>query len=630
MVTHSSNLVETLLEIVHGHGGSALAVIGKPNSSDNYWVGTRYRPVQTLFEAVLRCLLVGSYERVVAFTGFGYKHLPNWSIGPSFPLGSEPMIWIVRGEAAPQASAPQSHNKLPWELNSEELLVHTTTQIERLIWRAADRTYWERLEEYIKRRDQEVQRAGSKRCALIVDYNFLIPTRDELTRRSTDEKHLALRDARVNSRLEDVIRTEFRVELHNTSVDFILFAEDRSALELLQQKRAGEPSVIAQLFAGAMNKSEWEEYKQRLESGMPHLYLGKEVKMVEAERAPHPLKGTLLKLSTGEEPLPLYDLLCQARLDHQAAPTPRTSSVSNVRELTAPEVEYFADRLRQQIIGQPLAIETVVDGLEAVAAGTQPNPQSPANFLMIGPTGTGKTEIAKLTAQTFNLPHYRIDMPNYKGEEGIWNLLGSPQGYVGGEGKLTSYVRDHPSAVLLFDEVEKADPEMYDPLLTLIDEGRLTDRRSDATIDFSRTTIFFTSNLVSDIPQEIAQDQNGLRELVFSTRYLRREFVARIQKIVPFFPLSHKELEHICKLQLESYLKQVAANRRSQAEINIENDVFKTLTDLVDTKFGARNVRSIIEQRVTPKLTRGLLSHRGELHVISLRIAGRDVEVTIE
>jgi ATP-dependent Clp protease ATP-binding subunit ClpA len=380
-----------------------------------------------------------------------------------------------------------------------------------------------------------------------------------------------------------------------------------------------------------MSKFAWDEYKQRLEASMPHLYLGKDVESIEIARAAHPLAGALLECPKTEKSQPVYDMLCRARIDHQAKPTLRTSTVGNIRELTASEVEHYADKLNAEIVGQPIAIRTVVSGLEAVAAGTQANPRAPVNFLMIGPTGTGKTEIAKLTAQAFNLPYYRIDMPNYKGTEGVWNLLGSPQGYEGDVGKLTSYVREHPSAVLLFDEVEKADPEMFDPLLTLIDEGRLTDRRSDETIDFSHTLIFFTSNLVSDVARELGDDQNALRQLVFSTRFLRREFVARIQRIVPFFPFMAEELELICKMQLESYLKQVAMNRRSHAEIKIESEVFAALAALVDTKFGARNVRSVIEQRVTPKLTRGLLSHQGsDLHAINLRVAGGEVEVSIE
>lgn len=633
MATQTSNLIRTLLEMVEGPGGRAVAVIGQPDSGSRYWAGTRHRPVQTLFEAALRCLLVGPYTRLLAFTGQGYKHLPNWSVGPSFPLGAEPMIWAVRGGGgATQQKQTASHaNRLPWELDPAEVLVHTTAQVERLIWRGADRSYWERLEEYIKRRDQEIKRADGERCALIVDYNFLVPSANELTQRTTDEKHPALRDARINPRVEDLIRTGFRVDVRDTPVDFVLVAEDRSALALLRQTNDGQPSVLAELFAAALSKFEWDEYKQRLESSMPHLYLGKDVQGVEVARGAHPLAGALLECPETEEPLPVYDLLCRARLDHQARPASRASAVGDIRQLTASEVEHYADKLNGEIVGQPLAVRTVVAGLEAVAAGTQPNPRAPVNFLMIGPTGTGKTEIAKLTAQAFNLPHYRIDMPNYKGEEGVWNLLGSPQGYVGGEGKLTSYVREHPSAVLLFDEVEKADPEMFDPLLTLIDEGRLTDRRSDETIDFSHTIIFFTSNLVSDVAREHADDQNALRQLVFSTRYLRREFVARIQQIVPFFPFMPAELELICKMQLEGYLKQVAANRRSRAEIKIESEVFAALAALVDTKFGARNVRSVIEQRVTPKLTRGLLSHQGsELRAISLRVAGGEVEVSIE
>lgn len=625
---HTSELIQSLLDAARGRGGKTLLVQGEQRQGARYWVGSRYAPTDTLFEAVLRPLLSGGYRRITAFLGKGYQHLPRWQVGDGFTLGSEVIIWLVRGEPRAAQARPAPAAASPWgEVSGFDLEGLTTGTLDRLIWRSADDPYWDRLEAFVRNRDAEIDGADGERRALVVDCGFLFPTAQELTQRTVGD-HIALRDAGVQPDIERLIRSRLPRDVDGTTTDLIFFSEEAAALGLATPRAQGEPTNLAQLFRAHMSEHDWDSYRQRIESMMPHLYLGPSCEVVRAARAKAPSASTLLDWKVADEPGTAYDYLRFAEINAQARPTPRATD-GHPRELSGEEVLHFSDRLHRQIIGQPKAVEAVIGSFKSLVAGTRLNTRAPMNFLMVGPTGTGKTEIAKLTSDTLSLPFYRIDMGENKGTEGIWKLMGSPQGYVGGEGMLTRYVREHPNAVILFDEVEKADPEMFDPLLTLIDEGRLADRRSDETIDFSRTVIFFTSNLISNIPPAAADDQNALREMVHATKYLRTEFVGRIQSIVPFFEFSRAHIETICRMQLESYLKKISEQRRSRPEVRIPSEVVSALTEQVDPKFGARNVRAVIEQYVAPLMTSTLFDHRGDIRLIELRAAGRAVEVHV-
>jgi ATP-dependent Clp protease ATP-binding subunit ClpA len=291
-------------------------------------------------------------------------------------------------------------------------------------------------------------------------------------------------------------------------------------------------------------------------------------------------------------------------------------------------VQRLSNLLGSRIIGQHTAIEAVTASLEAVAIGTRPSSRSPISFLMIGPTGTGKTELAKLTAEGLNRPFYRVDMGNFKDKEGLWQLLGSPQGYAGGEGMLTGHVAHNPSSVLLFDEIEKGSPEMYDFMLPMLDEGQVRDRKTDYVINFSQTIVFFTSNLVTDVPSENAGDQNALRDLVFSGRFLRQEFVARIGQIVPFFSLSSEDMEKITELQLTHYLDMVCRNKGVSPEIIIDRAVVDLLAALQSPKYGARNVTDSINQHVEPSLRKALVM-RGGNGMRSLNVTAENDQVVV-
>jgi ATP-dependent Clp protease ATP-binding subunit ClpA len=283
-------------------------------------------------------------------------------------------------------------------------------------------------------------------------------------------------------------------------------------------------------------------------------------------------------------------------------------------------VERLRELLEARIIGQQMAVEAVVSGFESVAAGTRPKSHSPLSYLMIGPTGTGKTEVAKLTAEALRRPFYRVDMGQHKDREGLWQLLGSPQGYIGGEGMLTRHVADNRTSVLLFDEIEKGSSEMYDFMLPMLDEGVVKDRRTDRGINFSQTVIFFTSNLIAEVPRDDATNQNRLRDLVLRERFFRQEFVGRIGTLVPFFAFAVQDMEKITKQQLRDYLNQVCRDKGMSPQIIIDRSTIEFLVSVQDEKYGARNCASSIEQYVEPRLRKALLANG----------SGRPAQMTVQ
>jgi len=302
----------------------------------------------------------------------------------------------------------------------------------------------------------------------------------------------------------------------------------------------------------------------------------------------------------------------------------------DIASSTAKRQTADADRatslLKSRIIGQDQAIETVTSGLEASAAGTRANGDRPLSFLMIGPTGVGKTETAKLTATGLRHNFYVVPMEDHKDKHGLWQLLGTPQGFYGGEGMLTREVAAHRQTVLLFDELEKAEREMTDVFLRMLDEGKVRDRKTDRDIDFSRCIIFFTSNLITDLP--VGADQNALRNLVQKTGALRPELVARMGTIVPFHPFSDSDMCKITEMQLTKYFEQVCRSRHITPRVRLSRGAIECLALKQDAKYGARNVTSSIEHHVEPVLRKALLAQNGN-DIRSLAIDSQDERIVV-
>ncbi|MBC7164426.1 MAG: ATP-dependent Clp protease ATP-binding subunit [Roseovarius sp.] len=315
----------------------------------------------------------------------------------------------------------------------------------------------------------------------------------------------------------------------------------------------------------------------------------------------------------------------EVRPDHVAQIVSKITGVP-VTELTTEEKDKLLkleDRLHERVIGQEEAISAVADAVRLARAGLREGSGPTATFLFLGPTGVGKTELAKALAETVYGEEdamVRIDMSEYGERHAVARLVGAPPGYVGYDegGQLTERVRRRPYSVILLDEIEKAHPDVYNILLQVFDDGRLTDGKG-RVVDFSNTIIIATSNLGSDIIQRNLKkrgtkefDEAGQKaELMEVLRgHFRPEFINRIDEIIVFHSLNRTEIRQIVELQL-TRVKRTAAGQ------GIELDCDEGVIDHFATvgfrpEFGARELRRLIRSELETALARELLSGRIE------------------
>ena len=259
------------------------------------------------------------------------------------------------------------------------------------------------------------------------------------------------------------------------------------------------------------------------------------------------------------------------------------------------------DVIGERLIGQRGAVVAVSDAVRRSRAGLSDPNRPTGSFLFLGPTGTGKTELAKSLADFLfddERAIVRIDMSEYSEKHSVARLVGAPPGYVGYDegGQLTEAVRRRPYSVVLLDEVEKAHPEVFDILLQVLDDGRLTDGQG-RTVDFRNTLMILTSNLGSSFLVDPALDAATKRESVLATvrASFKPEFLNRLDEIVIFDALSLDELTHIVDLQLGLLEKRLAGRRIA---ISVTDEAKRWLADTgYDPAYGARPLRRLIQQR---------------------------------
>lgn len=262
--------------------------------------------------------------------------------------------------------------------------------------------------------------------------------------------------------------------------------------------------------------------------------------------------------------------------------------------------------LGDRVVGQEEAVRAVSNAIRRSRAGIKEENRPIGSFIFLGPTGVGKTELAKALAEFMfddDNAMVRIDMSEYMEQHSVARLIGSPPGYVGYEegGQLTEAVRRHPYTVILLDEVEKAHPHVFNILLQLLDDGRLTDNKG-RTVDFKNTVIIMTSNLGTDAIQQ-HQDQPAEQEAAVSAllaEQFRPEFLNRLDDIIIFQPLTQEQLKHIVELQLAD-----VAHRLQEKEIKLSvTDTAKAhLAEKgYDRVFGARPLKRLIQNEILDKL----------------------------
>lgn len=295
--------------------------------------------------------------------------------------------------------------------------------------------------------------------------------------------------------------------------------------------------------------------------------------------------------------------------------------VNRMLESEREKLLHMEDELHKRVVGQNEAINAISDAVRRSRAGLQDEKRPIGSFIFLGTTGVGKTELAKALAEyLFNDENMitRIDMSEYQEKFSVTRLIGSPPGYVGYDegGQLTEAVRHKPYSVVLFDEIEKAHPDVFNVLLQVLDDGRLTDNKG-RTVNFKNTIIIMTSNLGSQIIQANYQNmdaanenailektQNQLLELLRKT--IRPEFLNRIDETIVFTPLSKNDIREIVQLQFNEVVKRVSG---ADLSIGITPAAINLLADVgYDPHFGARPVKRVLQRNVLNELSKRILA----------------------
>ncbi len=417
----------------------------------------------------------------------------------------------------------------------------------------------------------------------------------EAVKRDKDESKLA----QINEQLANLEerRTELRARWQQEKelIQKIRAAKeaiDQARIEAENLERQGDYGKVAEIRYGRIPKLE-EEIKQAQQ------------RLAEIQR-----EGALLKEEVTEEDI--------------AAIVSRWTGipVSRMLESEREKLLHLEEELEKRVVGQREAIEAVANAVRRGRAGLQEPNRPIGSFIFLGSTGVGKTELAKALADfLFNDEHamVRIDMSEYQERHTVSRLVGAPPGYVGYEegGQLTEQVRRRPYSVVLLDEIEKAHPEVFNVLLQVLDDGRLTDNKG-RTVDFSNTIIIMTSNLGSEIIQQRMDalkgkitplDEEHMKEelLQMLKLRLRPEFLNRIDDIVVFRPLGREEIRKIVEIQFNRI--------RSLAEKS--HHVSLELTDAAkdwlaergfDPVFGARPLKRVLQREITNRLAEQILA----------------------
>ena len=295
--------------------------------------------------------------------------------------------------------------------------------------------------------------------------------------------------------------------------------------------------------------------------------------------------------------------------------------VSRMLEGERQKLVKMEERLAQRVIGQKAAIKAVSDAVRRARSGLQDPNRPIGSFIFLGPTGVGKTETARALAEFLfddENAMIRIDMSEYMEKHTVSRLIGAPPGYVGYEegGQLSEAVRRRPYSVVLFDEIEKAHHDVFNVLLQVLDDGRLTDGQG-RTVDFKNTIVIMTSNIGSPIIQEYfakaegkrlkAEGKSDLEKEIMGElkQHFRPEFLNRVDDVIIFQSLDEEELTKIVEIQLERLAKRLA---QQNLTLDVDNAAKKLLAkEGYDPQFGARPLKRAVQERLLNPLSMKLL-----------------------
>jgi len=349
----------------------------------------------------------------------------------------------------------------------------------------------------------------------------------------------------------------------------------------------------------AKRKGDWQKVSELQYGRIPQL----EAQLKQADKSSAQARHKLLRTQVGAEEI--------AEVVSRATGIPVSKMMQGERE----KLLHMEQRLHQRVVGQDEAVRLVSNAIRRSRAGLADPKRPYGSFLFLGPTGVGKTELCKALAEfLFDSEDHliRIDMSEFMEKHSVARLIGAPPGYVGYEegGYLTEAVRRKPYSVILLDEVEKAHPDVFNVLLQVLDDGRMTDGQG-RTVDFKNTVIVMTSNLGSQMIQQMAGDDYQVIKLAVLAEvktYFRPEFINRIDEVVVFHALDEKDIKSIAKIQLKFVEKRLA-----QMDIKLEvND--SALAELAKTGFdpvyGARPLKRAIQAQIENPLAMEILEGR--------------------
>lgn len=408
--------------------------------------------------------------------------------------------------------------------------------------------------------------------------------------------------------LERIVR---RLEIEEVALGKETDAASQQRLEKLRQELADEREKLGELKARWNNEKSAIDKVREAKEELEHLRSESEIAEREGDY------GKVAELRYGRIP-ELEKQVAEAEshttdttmLSEEVTPDTIADVVSAWTGIPAgkmlqgetEKLLHMESELGNRVVGQLEAVEAVSDAVRRARAGVADPNRPTGSFLFLGPTGVGKTELAKALAEFMfddERAMVRIDMSEYGEKHSVARLVGAPPGYVGYDqgGQLTEAVRRRPYTVVLFDEVEKAHPDVFDILLQVLDEGRLTDGQG-RTVDFRNTVLILTSNLGA----------GGTREQMMDAvkRAFKPEFVNRLDDVVIFDPLSEEQLTHIVDIQIAQLADRLSARRLT---LNVSDAVKLWLAERgYEPAYGARPLRRLIQQAIGDQLAKKLLA----------------------
>jgi len=429
----------------------------------------------------------------------------------------------------------------------------------------------------------------------------------EAVRKETDEASLR--------RLELIGEEIARLEREYNDYEEILKAEKAAVQGTAHIKE--EIERVRHQIEEAKRQSDYSRMSELSYGRLPEL----EAQLKKAEEAAsaadgEAVKPKLLRTQVGAEEI--------AEVVARATGIPVARMMQGERD----KLLHIEEELHKRVVGQDEAIEAVSDAIRRSRAGLSDPNRPYGSFMFLGPTGVGKTELCKaLAAFLFDTEEslIRIDMSEFMEKHSVARLIGAPPGYVGYEegGYLTEAVRRKPYSVILLDEIEKAHPDVFNVLLQVLDDGRMTDGQG-RTVDFKNTVIVMTSNLGSHKIQSMDSDEPAVVKLAVMAEvrgHFRPEFINRIDEIVVFHALDEKNIGAIARIQLHGLEERLA---KMEMQLDIDEEALQKIAEAgFDPVYGARPLKRAIQQQIENPLSKAILSGRfGPKDTIPVRVRG--------